>query len=50
MSTEFTPDESFTFTTPEGHMFAGWNTFSAYTDDDGCTSVLSFIVYSPHSG
>lgn len=33
----YSDDESFTFTTPEGHMFAGWNTFSAYTDDDGCT-------------
>jgi hypothetical protein len=33
----YADDESFTFTTPEGHMFAGWNTFSAYTDDDGCT-------------
>jgi hypothetical protein len=33
----YSDDESFTFTTPEGHIFAGWNTFSAYTDDDGCT-------------
>jgi hypothetical protein len=33
----YADDESFTFTTPEGHIFAGWNTFSAYTDDDGCT-------------
>lgn len=33
----YSDDESFTFMTPPGHMFAGWNTFSAYTDDDGCT-------------
>lgn len=33
----YSDDESFTFMTPPGHMFAGWNTFSAYTADDGCT-------------
>jgi hypothetical protein len=26
--------ESFTLMTPQGHMFAGWITFSAYDDDD----------------
>ncbi|HET9495408.1 MAG TPA: hypothetical protein VFR15_14350 [Chloroflexia bacterium] len=26
----YADDESFTFMTPEGHMFAGWITFSAY--------------------
>ena len=29
--------ESFSFMTPEGHMFAGMITFSAYEDDDGVT-------------
>lgn len=29
----YADDESFTFMTPEGHMFAGWNTFSAFEDD-----------------
>ncbi len=33
----YSDDESFTFMTPPGHMFAGWNTFCAYTADDGCT-------------
>src|SRR5579872_4121754 len=28
----FADDESFTLMTPEGHMFAGWITFSAYED------------------
>ncbi len=28
----YADDESFTFMTPEGHMFAGWITFSAYED------------------
>jgi Domain of unknown function (DUF1990) len=29
--------ESFTVMTPEGHPESGWNTFSAYTDEDGVT-------------
>jgi hypothetical protein len=32
----YADDESFTFATPQGHMFAGWLTFSAY-EEDGCT-------------
>ena len=28
-------DESFTVMTPEGHPESGWNTFSAYQDEDG---------------
>ncbi len=32
----YADEESFTFMTPEGHMFAAWITFSAY-EDDGCT-------------
>ena len=34
----YADEESFTFMTPEGHMFAGWITFSA-TEDDGATRV-----------
>ena len=30
----YADDESFTFMTPEGHMFVGWITFSAYRDGD----------------
>jgi hypothetical protein len=29
----YADDESFTFMTPEGHMFAAWITFSAFLDD-----------------
>lgn len=32
----YADDESFTFMNPQGHMFAGWITFSAY-EEDGCT-------------
>lgn len=31
----YADDESFTFMTPEGHMFAAWITFSAAQDADG---------------
>jgi hypothetical protein len=34
----YADDESFTFMTPEGHIFAGWLTFSAGVED-GCTYV-----------
>ncbi|MCU0487216.1 MAG: hypothetical protein MUC85_14015 [Anaerolineales bacterium] len=34
----YADDESFSFMTPEGHMFAGFNTFSAF-EADGCTVV-----------
>jgi hypothetical protein len=33
----YADDESFTVMTPEGHPESGWNTFSAYEDDDGTT-------------
>jgi len=33
----YADDESFTVMTPEGHPESGWNTFSAYQDDDGVT-------------
>ncbi len=30
----YSDDESFTLMTPEGHMFAGWITFSSHVEDD----------------
>lgn len=33
----YADDESFTLMTPEGHVLAGWITFSAYTDEDGAS-------------
>ena len=33
----YADDESFTVMTPEGHPESGWNTFSAFTDEDGVT-------------
>jgi hypothetical protein len=33
----YADDESFTVMTPEGHPESGWNTFSAYRDEDGVT-------------
>jgi len=33
----YADDESFTVMTPEGHPESGWNTFSAYVDDNGTT-------------
>ena len=30
----YADDESFTFITPQGHVFSGWITFSAYRDGD----------------
>jgi hypothetical protein len=38
----YADDESFTFMTPEGHMFAAWITFSASTEDG--TTVVSIEV------
>lgn len=32
----YADDESFTFMTPQGHVFAGWITFSAF-EEEGCT-------------
>ena len=32
----YADDESFTFMTPRGHVFAGWITFSAF-EEEGCT-------------
>ena len=35
----YADDQSFTLMTPEGHMLAGWITFSAWAADDGVTVV-----------
>ena len=39
----YADDESFTLMTPQGHMFAGWITFSSYEDDD-CTIAQSQVL------
>ena len=39
----YADDESFTFMTPEGHMFSGWITFSAYESDD-CTVAQTQVL------
>ncbi len=33
----YADEESFAFATAEGHVFSGWITFSAHSDDDGTT-------------
>lgn len=38
----YADDESFTLMTPQGHMFAGWITFSAY--EDGCTVAQAQVL------
>jgi hypothetical protein len=39
----YADDESFTLMTPQGHMFAGWITFSA-AEDDGCTVAQADVL------
>lgn len=39
----YADDESFTLMTPQGHMFAGWITFSA-EEDDGCTVAQADVL------
>lgn len=39
----YADNESFTLMTPQGHMFAGWITFSAY-EEDGCTVVQALVL------
>lgn len=39
----YADDESFTFMTPQGHMFAGWITFSAF-DKDGATVAQAQVL------
>ena len=40
----YADDTSFAFMTPEGHPFAGWITFSAYTDDTGTIGQVQLII------
>lgn len=40
----YADDESFTLMTPEGHMFAGWITFSAYEKNDGTTAQAQVLM------
>ena len=39
----YADEESFTLMTPEGHMFAGWITFSAF-DDGGATAAQAHVL------
>ena len=39
----YADDESFTLMTPQGHMFAGWITFSAFTED-GVTNAQAQVL------
>ena len=39
----YADDESFTLMTPQGHMFAGWITFSAY-EEDGATVAQAQVL------
>jgi hypothetical protein len=41
----YVDDESFSFMTPEGHIFAGMITFSAYTEEGGavCAQIQALI-------
>ena len=39
----YADDESFTLMTPQGHVFAGWITFSAY-EEDGETTVQAQVL------
>lgn len=40
----YADDESFTLMTPEGHMFAGWITFSGYKDASGETIAQAQVL------
>jgi hypothetical protein len=42
----YADDVSFTFMAPEGHMYAGWNTFSAY-EQDGATYAQVQVLVRP---
>ena len=37
-------DESFTLMTPQGHVFAGWITFSAYQEDNCTVAQASMLI------
>jgi hypothetical protein len=40
----YADEESFTFMTPQGHVFAGWVTFSAYPTDTGETTAQAQVL------
>lgn len=44
----YVDDESFTFMTPEGHMFAGWITFSAADGPDGPVAQVQVLMRAQH--
>ncbi|HLI71510.1 MAG TPA: hypothetical protein VKV19_17275 [Ktedonobacteraceae bacterium] len=40
----YADEESFTLMTPQGHMFAGWITFSAYAGEDGTEAQAQVLM------
>ena len=40
----YADEESFTLMTPQGHMFAGWITFSCFEDDDDVTCAQAQVL------
>ncbi len=40
----YADEESFSLMTPQGHMFSGWITFSAYKEDDGTTIAQAQVL------
>ena len=40
----YADDESFTLMTPEGHMFAGWITFSAAGDGEATVAQAQLLI------
>ena len=44
----YADDEAFTFMTPEGHMFAGWITFSGTATEDGGTRARIEVLIRPN--
>ncbi|HVL64396.1 MAG TPA: hypothetical protein VM573_04405 [Actinomycetota bacterium] len=40
----YADDESFTFMTPQGHMFAGWITFSAHSAPEGTVAQAQVLM------
>ena len=43
----YADEEQFTFTTPQGHIFAGWVTFSAFARDGQTVAQVEVLVRSP---
>jgi hypothetical protein len=40
----YSDEESFTFMTPQGHVFAGWITFSSYEDEEGIVAQVQVLI------